>query len=421
MKRIFLSILLILSMAFGPFCFAEVAPGVVGNLDDFEVNYIGEAAIAITKYTGNEPNLIIPPVEEMTARIKTSMDIEVTTLASESFAYNNALEVLRIPEGYEYIRYQAFYGCENLTTIFLPSTLDGIDYEAFANCTSLTNIYFPQGANLRYIDETAFSGCTLLELTQEDIDQMLDTGYFEALAEKERQQAEFVVDENALTELSGYLGTDIDAFGPAMNAAEYNQSDRWGFANDDVCATSIYSWKYIEELELRQKCNYTLCGVYVSMDAKEARSALLKSGWKITDQTSTYVNYEDADGNWLSLSLDASGAVTQVYLAAGGSNLDRLADGRHDGSPMIGAAPAASAAAYGEAPSEASSMQARTTAKVNMRTGAGLGFDTIGSIPGSTTVEYLGEESTDDRGVVWYHVRYNGNDGWCSSKYIELQ
>ena len=37
------------------------------------------------------------------------------------------------------------------------------------------------------------------------------------------------------------------------------------------------------------------------------------------------------------------------------------------------------------------------------------------------TVEYLGKNSVDDRGVTWYSVRTSAGDGWISSKYTRLR
>lgn len=61
---------------------------------------------------------------------------------------------------------------------------------------------------------------------------------------------------------------------------------------------------------------------------------------------------------------------------------------------------------------------AHTTGDVNMRSGPGLGYDSLAVISSGNTVEYLGESSVDERGVAWYHIRYNGKEGWGSSKYV---
>lgn len=62
-----------------------------------------------------------------------------------------------------------------------------------------------------------------------------------------------------------------------------------------------------------------------------------------------------------------------------------------------------------------------TTGSVWMRKGAGLGYAKIAVVPEGTTVSYLGESSTDSRGVKWFKVKYDGNTGWVSSKFSKIK
>ena len=55
--------------------------------------------------------------------------------------------------------------------------------------------------------------------------------------------------------------------------------------------------------------------------------------------------------------------------------------------------------------------------KSNVRTGPGLDYRKIGVLHVGEDAKYLGKTSTDDRGVVWYKIRYNGRDAWVSSRY----
>ena len=55
--------------------------------------------------------------------------------------------------------------------------------------------------------------------------------------------------------------------------------------------------------------------------------------------------------------------------------------------------------------------------KSNVRTGPGLGYRSIGVLHVGEDAKYLGKTSTDDRGVVWYKIRFNGRDAWVSSRY----
>ncbi len=57
-----------------------------------------------------------------------------------------------------------------------------------------------------------------------------------------------------------------------------------------------------------------------------------------------------------------------------------------------------------------------TTGQLNLRTGAGLYYSSIGTVPKGVTLSYSGTD-VDDRGVTWFRVNYNGKHGWISSTY----
>ena len=50
--------------------------------------------------------------------------------------------------------------------------------------------------------------------------------------------------------------------------------------------------------------------------------------------------------------------------------------------------------------------------KSHVRTGPGLGYKAIDA-------RFLGETDIDDRGVLWYKIRWNGRDAWVSSRYTK--
>ena len=58
-----------------------------------------------------------------------------------------------------------------------------------------------------------------------------------------------------------------------------------------------------------------------------------------------------------------------------------------------------------------------TTAKLNLRTGAGTGFKRITTIPKGAIVT-CGESQKDSDGAVWYYTTYNNMKGWVSSRYL---
>ena len=57
---------------------------------------------------------------------------------------------------------------------------------------------------------------------------------------------------------------------------------------------------------------------------------------------------------------------------------------------------------------------------VNIRNTPNLTGKDLGTMYKGETATYLGQSSTDDRGVVWYYVNYDGTVGWVSSRYSKL-
>ncbi|MGX8705456.1 MAG: SH3 domain-containing protein [bacterium] len=55
--------------------------------------------------------------------------------------------------------------------------------------------------------------------------------------------------------------------------------------------------------------------------------------------------------------------------------------------------------------------------KSNVRTGPGLNYRALGVLHRGESLKYLHDTSIDDRGVMWYKVRFNGNTAWVSSRY----
>lgn len=57
---------------------------------------------------------------------------------------------------------------------------------------------------------------------------------------------------------------------------------------------------------------------------------------------------------------------------------------------------------------------------VNVRTGPGLGFAIVDTMLTGETADYLGVSSSDERGVTWFNVQFDGNEGWVSSTWASL-
>lgn len=68
------------------------------------------------------------------------------------------------------------------------------------------------------------------------------------------------------------------------------------------------------------------------------------------------------------------------------------------------------------APDTGASGYVTTTGQVNLRRGAGTGYAAVTSVPKGVTVPF-DWAAKDERGVIWFHVSYNGANGWISSMY----
>ncbi len=62
-----------------------------------------------------------------------------------------------------------------------------------------------------------------------------------------------------------------------------------------------------------------------------------------------------------------------------------------------------------------------TTGSVNLRDAANRNGKILFSVPADTHLEFLGGVLADERGVIWYQVRYKDTACWVSSMFSELQ
>ena len=85
----------------------------------------------------------------------------VKTIENEAFYQCNNLTSVTLVKGLEQINGGAFQSCGNLRSLVLPTTLKRIEGYAFNSCYSLTDIDFAEG--LEYIGSEAFSYCSSLK------------------------------------------------------------------------------------------------------------------------------------------------------------------------------------------------------------------------------------------------------------------
>lgn len=108
--------------------------------------------VTIKEYRGNDENVTIP------AYIK---GLKVTSIGGASFANNESIKKVIIPDSVISIQYNAFANCINLKIVFLPDGIKTIESGAFRECRSLQAITLPD--NLSTLENSVFSYCIKLE------------------------------------------------------------------------------------------------------------------------------------------------------------------------------------------------------------------------------------------------------------------
>lgn len=118
---------------------------------DYEYSVDDEGNATITRYNGNESDVVVPSqIDGHT----------VTKLKQHLFAYKESLKSVSIPEGVTAIDKYVFLCSANLEKVILPSKLLSIGEKAFYGCSKLQNIEIPE--SVTDIGANAFEGCSSL-------------------------------------------------------------------------------------------------------------------------------------------------------------------------------------------------------------------------------------------------------------------
>ncbi len=105
----------------------------------------------LTKYTGNEKNVVIP--EGVTK-------IEAPSFSGSPFRQCETLESVHIPLGLTELGHMAFFRCKSLKSIDIPDSVTRIGFEAFEGCALLASVSIPDGVTC--IASRTFASCTSL-------------------------------------------------------------------------------------------------------------------------------------------------------------------------------------------------------------------------------------------------------------------
>lgn len=121
-------------------------------VEDFEYEVNENGGITITKYIGNETNIVIP------SKIDNK---NVTDIGAFAFTANDNIIYLKIPSSVISVKNSAFWHCSSLTTVILSQNLTELQASVFEDCSALTDIELPE--SLTQIGSRAFANCSSLK------------------------------------------------------------------------------------------------------------------------------------------------------------------------------------------------------------------------------------------------------------------
>lgn len=105
-------------------------------------------------------------------------------IGTSAFAYSKIKKAI-LPEGFTTFGSKSFYGCTELTDVYIPSTttmkLPTIWYTyCFSGCTSLANVTFGENSSMEYLPTCFFQNCkSLIQVNLPAGIQELQTGCFD--------------------------------------------------------------------------------------------------------------------------------------------------------------------------------------------------------------------------------------------------
>lgn len=169
MRKRFLSLITTLVMAIS---LIGVLPAIMAGADSWGVwsyRVLNDGTAEITDFDDDGvKSLNIPSIIN---------GYTVTSLGSNSFAYNQNLTNVTIPDTVTKIGERAFDECYSITKITIPDSVTYIGYEAFQNCQRLTSINIGNGVT--YIPEGVFYDCIrLTSVTLGNNIETIDDGAF---------------------------------------------------------------------------------------------------------------------------------------------------------------------------------------------------------------------------------------------------
>ena len=363
----------------------------------------------------------------------------VTTIDAAAFAGNNKLQSITIPDSVPELGAGAFILCENLTNVTLPNTISSIPYGTFAGCVSLKKIDIP--SSVKTIEKEAFS---MTGFTEFIVPDSVTTIGYQVFSDCENLVK--VTIPKSVTTIGKAIfegcSDDVTIYGEKGSYAE-TYANRFGIPFKAISSgqedpSDILTGKTTAKLNVRKGpgTKYAKMGT-LSKGAKVEVITKLPSGWYKIKYKGTYgyvlgkyvkLNTPQQDekviatGKTTVSSLNVRSGPSSNYSKLGiltkGTKVEvveRYSNGwykiKYKGSyGYVSGAYVSLDGSKGEVIATG-----KTTAGLNVRSGAGTGYKKIGHLHKGTKVEIVTKLSNG-----WYKIKFNSSYGYVSGDYVKL-
>lgn len=363
----------------------------------------------------------------------------VTTIDAAAFAGNNKLQSITIPDSVTELGAGAFILCENLTNVTLPNTISSIPYGTFAGCVSLKKIDIP--SSVKTIEKEAFS---MTGFTEFIVPDSVTTIGYQVFSDCENLVK--VTIPKSVTTIGKAIfegcSDDVTIYGEKGSYAE-TYANRFGIPFKAISSgqedpSDILTGKTTAKLNVRKGSGtkYAKMGT-LSKGAKVEVITKLPSGWYKIKYKGTYgyvlgkyvkLNTPQQDekviatGKTTVSSLNVRSGPSSNYSKLGiltkGTKVEvveRYSNGwykiKYKGSyGYVSGAYVSLDGSKGEVIATG-----KTTAGLNVRSGAGTGYKKIGHLHKGTKVEIVTKLSNG-----WYKIKFNSSYGYVSGDYVKL-